>query len=588
MNERRVRFRAWATSAAALTALTLLVPTTAQSAPSKKHSDLRRPIIRVHNRSDATVIPAHAPIPAGSTGIGPGSQILIDRPDGSFLCSTNFVWTKTPTTPTAKKTMYIGAAGHCFVPEGLTSTHGPDADFDRRLASVSVCVELCEFGGQLGAVFGTFAQLGPVAYARQTKSGVDVSNDFGIVGIPKSLVRLVRPSVPVWEGPSRIRNVVDRKGVCLYGNAAGFGEVFLTKARAGVGGGLDDDNRSWKAQIASFQGDSGTALVTCDPDGSGLHGVGAAGILTHISGGQAAIVGTTVPRAAEMVREDLDVGLRLMLANGKEVSPPAPPRRATIRPDEPVHPVRIGGGYSWSAGPFDRVAPPETFIFGEACSGTKPKSSHCDYEFVRLNIPDGGATMNLRISTADPENDFDVFVYGPDGVLVGDAAAAGTPPERVSAVVYEAGVYTIAVDPYAVSNAKYAGRIELKPPPPPPPPPPFDGTLAKGGRYKWTGDPPGDASPFTCADGVSELCDNEFIKIDVPTSTSKLVVDITPKTDEHRFGVCVYPPTGAQHCTGLTADPHIEIPVKLDGVYRVGVKALFAPGGTFSGVAVLK
>jgi hypothetical protein len=580
-----------------------LAPSASSVAPR-----FERPIIRLDegDTAGATVLPAHAPVPATSTGIGPGSQIWIDRPDGSFICTANFIWTKTTTTkptkpngkpdkkkpPVTTKTLYLGAAGHCFLPAETTATHGPGADFDPALATVRVCVDTCELGGQGGPLLGTFLPLGPVAYARQTLRGVDVSNDFGIVEIPSSAADLVRPQMPVWQGPSSVQDVTVGGGVCLYGNAAGFGEIFLTKARAGIGGGLGGNDRYWKAYIPSFQGDSGSALVTCDPDDDGLHGRGAAGILTHIAiFPETGIVGTTTSRAVEMTSQDAGIDLELMLEDGTEVTPPAleplPPQQP-ITPNEAVHPVGVGGSYTWSAGPFDRQAPPEAIFEGEACSGTEPASEFCDYEFVDLDVPAGGAELTVTVSTEDAEaDDFDLFVYDPAGDLVDSAATSGTPPEVVSAVVTQPGTYTIGVDPYGVTAASYSGLVELKPKTEEPPV--SDGEISLGGSYSWTGDPPVDANLlFTCAELVSGFCDNELIQVNVPDGGATLVVDISADVAGDDFDLCVYTPNGTQNCVSEAGDEHFELPVTLSGVHRVGVKSFLAPSGGYGGVASLR
>jgi hypothetical protein len=111
-----------------------------------------------------------------------------------------------------------------------------------------------------------------------------------------------------------------------------------------------------------------------------------------------------------------------------------------------------------------------------------------------------------------------------------------------------------------------------------------------GAPYTWTGDPPGDANPlFSCASGVDVLCDNEFVKVNVPAGGATLVIDVNADTDGDDFDFCLYTPLNAQTCYGelLTGDDHVEIPVTEAGVYRVGVKANLALG-TYSAAAALR
>jgi hypothetical protein len=255
-----------------------------------------------------TTIPLHLITPAMAQNIGPGSHLLIDIPgEGTFGCTANFVWA-------SGSTRYLGAAGHCFIPSTSTATHGQGADYDATGVVVSVCVSDCSFGGMTGfTLTGTLVQLGRVAYARQTGPDGDIGNDFGVVTIPAALASMVRPSMPVFEGPSGVEEVDPGDVLCHYGNGVGVGETFPTMARTGVGGG--SNATYWMGDLAAAPGDSGSAVVTCASDGSGLHGQGAAGILTHLSlqvcpcsvdplmAQQGVVFGTTVARAIAMGRE---------------------------------------------------------------------------------------------------------------------------------------------------------------------------------------------------------------------------------------------------------------------------------------------
>ncbi len=232
------------------------------------------------------------PGPAAGDGIGPGSYLLIDQTDGnSYICTANFVWRD----PAGNR--YLGAAGHCFLPANVPAA--PQGDSTHQYSTrVQVCVSSCAFGGQLGTVVGGALQdLGDVVYARQSMNGTDVGNDFGLVRIPPGTT--VRPNMPVWGGPSGAPSAPTLgQRVCLYGNAGGLGEVFATKARAGVAG--VGGPGSWYASVPSAPGDSGAAVVLCPA----LGGANAAGILTHLAtNGTGFIAGTTVARAIEMAHE---------------------------------------------------------------------------------------------------------------------------------------------------------------------------------------------------------------------------------------------------------------------------------------------
>ena len=260
-----------------------------------------------------TQIPLALVTPQMAENIGPGSHLLIEIPNaGTFGCTANFIWTD-------GTTQYLGAAGHCFIPEGTTATHGPGADFNASGVTVSVCVSGCAFGGETGfTITGTLVTLGTVAYARQTAADGDIGNDFGVVRIPASLAAMVRTSMPVFGGPTTTAEVQQGQPLCHYGNGVAVGETFLTMARAGVGGGSTP--AYWLGDLAAAPGDSGSAVVTCESDGSGgLQGRGAAGDLTHlgvevnppgidigsgtVTAQQGYVFGTTTARAIEMARE---------------------------------------------------------------------------------------------------------------------------------------------------------------------------------------------------------------------------------------------------------------------------------------------
>jgi hypothetical protein len=306
-------------------------PTGADAAPGASWSltdattgaeiELVRPRVDVTNWTDeTTTVPAHLVTPEAARNIGPGSAIIITIPDeGRFGCTANFVWS-------AGTKLYLGAAGHCFLPADRKATHGAGADYDASGVTVQVCVENCEGNFRTDLLLGTLVTLGKVAYARQTNATgeEDVGNDFGVVEIPQEAAALVRPQMPVWGGPHGIDVLEAGDFGCHYGNGLGFGEVFPTKARVGIGGGGDKD--FWMGDFAGSFGDSGSGLVECESDVGSFHGQGAVGVLTHlglavcpcdvkfkhlrVKAEHGVIFGTTVRRAKEMATE---AGLKLSI-----------------------------------------------------------------------------------------------------------------------------------------------------------------------------------------------------------------------------------------------------------------------------------
>lgn len=250
---------------------------------------------------DDEFLPLRASVgaPEPASGIGPGSRLFIsfpEEPGALYVCTANYVWSD------ASGALYLGAAGHCFLPADKRATHGPGADYDASGVLVRVCVDACSFGGQTGfAIDGETVALGRVAYARQLTGAVQVGHDFGLVEIPADLAGAVRYTEPVWGGPTGgVREVRVGTAVCLYGNAVGLGEAYPTMARPGVGVSSNAQGR-WNAIIPSYQGDSGSALLTCENDGGALRGRYASGILTHIA--PPYIAGTTMARAVAMAQQ---------------------------------------------------------------------------------------------------------------------------------------------------------------------------------------------------------------------------------------------------------------------------------------------
>jgi hypothetical protein len=122
------------------------------------------------------------------------------------------------------------------------------------------------------------------------------------VAIPAALASMIRPSMPVFGGPTTIDTIDTGEPVCHYGNGVIVGEAFVTMARVGVGGGATAT--SWSGALAAAPGDSGSAVVTCDANANGVQGRGAAGVLTHLGIGlEGWVFGTTVARAINMASE---------------------------------------------------------------------------------------------------------------------------------------------------------------------------------------------------------------------------------------------------------------------------------------------
>lgn len=250
-------------------------------------------------------------IPETSSGIGPGSMLLIERDGSTAGCTANFVWE-------SGGSYYLGAAGHCFLADANAGENtDPNGD---SLDDVTVRVGLDDFtfGGftALSGLQGTTFELGDIVYARQANDdGTGVGHDFGLVEIPDAAVNegFVDPSLPQFGGPTGVVQsgaLPEGEAMCQYGNGVGNGEVFATKGRRGVSLGDLGDYRSWYAAIRGSPGDSGSAILGADPTAS-PEGTLAAGALTHLTARGTA--GTTIERCKEMASEDVGLDISVVL-----------------------------------------------------------------------------------------------------------------------------------------------------------------------------------------------------------------------------------------------------------------------------------
>lgn len=275
-------------------ALALVLAFALLPAPASSGSDaparLDAPLL-----ADQTVaLPLGAPWPEGATGLGPGTLLVAKLAGGAYVCTANWAWTD-------GTAYYLGTAGHCFLAEDETASHGYGRDADVSTVRVRACIAECEFEGTLGFLLrGTTVELGPVAYARQTRDGAQIGNDFGLVRIPDALVGEIRSELPVWGAAKGTRDVRPGDLACLYGNGVGVGETYLTKARIGAGL-VALSKGSWRAAMPSSPGDSGAAVASCIVTLEGTRAVGAIGVLTHLSTGGTA--GTTMSQAMKLATE---------------------------------------------------------------------------------------------------------------------------------------------------------------------------------------------------------------------------------------------------------------------------------------------
>ncbi|MEK6975128.1 MAG: S8 family serine peptidase [Candidatus Thermoplasmatota archaeon] len=284
---------------------------------------------------------AVAELPRGgavSQGLGPGTP-LYTQLDGNTnsvgICTANFVWKD------QDGRLWLGAAGHCFMPESVTNNNGA---YDYARTKMFACLSECPLGGLAGAQAFfewqagaplDFVELGEVGYARQN----GVGQDFGIVAIPVALAGDIEPEMPVWGGPYG----VDPNGFVgdldfLYGNGVAVAETVATKARVGVGDGDGGDKTSWTMIGLSNGGDSGSGVNSLStwaengdlplgpqvPDARGILTHGYADPVTGLLPSIPIVFGTTVAQAQAMAGEG-GFCLDLVFADEDPITRPAAP-----------------------------------------------------------------------------------------------------------------------------------------------------------------------------------------------------------------------------------------------------------------------
>ncbi|HLF99756.1 MAG TPA: hypothetical protein VI916_04745 [Acidimicrobiia bacterium] len=238
-------------------------------------------------------VPNGVPLPVPYGDLGPGTPLVITRPDGTWGCTANFIWR-------SGGTKYLGTAGHCLFPTP---------------SRIQACVSGCVFGVTSGAVLSPLVDVCNLNCSFPVIANGGVGNDFGLIGLANSTSTL-RYTVPVFGGPVGSIALTAGQPVCYYGNGLGVGEVFATKARVAIGAGATAN--AWYADGAASLGDSGAPVVKCDPHTSdAIRGSAAIGIETH--GPCASVIpartmcGTTVARAIGLAASS---GLSISIAEG--------------------------------------------------------------------------------------------------------------------------------------------------------------------------------------------------------------------------------------------------------------------------------
>jgi hypothetical protein len=95
-----------------------------------------------------------------------------------------------------------------------------------------------------------------------------------------------------------------------------------------------------------------------------------------------------------------------------------------------------------------------------------PANLLCDHFFLTVDVATDfwdthTGQVTIRIEWPSSDNDFDLYVYGPDGSLAGSSAAGGTTLEEVALLAPPPGEYEIRVVPFLIIESGYNGQASL-------------------------------------------------------------------------------------------------------------------------------
>jgi hypothetical protein len=207
---------------------------------------------------DGVRAPAGVSLPAAAAtdampGIHPGLW-LITLLDQGYLyawCTANFVFQN-------GGTYGLGTAGHCAGKDGISPN-----------GTVTAFVVPPPTSGKLPG----FYAIGKFVLSHNNGIG----DDFAMISIDPQYNSWVRPTMPVWGGPTGTYRANTPTEVNWVGNAAGFGATGT--ARSGAAPLWYSNSYAWYGP--SFEGDSGAGVnVGVDPSNAGVEE--AAGNLTHL------------------------------------------------------------------------------------------------------------------------------------------------------------------------------------------------------------------------------------------------------------------------------------------------------------------
>jgi hypothetical protein len=157
-----------------------------------------------------------------------------------------------------------------------------------------------------------------------------------------------------------------------------------------------------------------------------------------------------VSRAVVLIIVSLAIGFLAVPARG------ADPDSGTVSPTGPST-AWAGQHYALAATTLPEQCPP----------AADPLNVLCDHFFLTIDVPldfwdTHTGQVTIRIEWPSSDDDFDLYVYDPDGGLAGSSAAGGTTLEEVAILAPRpGGTYEVRVVPFLIIDSGYNGQASL-------------------------------------------------------------------------------------------------------------------------------
>lgn len=193
----------------------------------------------------------------GTSSIHPG----INTTTKDAVCTSNFVFYD------AQHHAYIGQAAHCSGTGGPNETNGCNSK--SLPLGTSVLLGDSKVSGTL--VYNSWLTMQKLG---EKTEDVCANNDFALVRIPDDALNKVNPSIPLFGGPTGLRETPVNGGesVLSYGNSPLRGGISYLSPKQGVSLGTDPDG--WEHTVYTFSpgvpGDSGSGFIDSEGKAFGV------------------------------------------------------------------------------------------------------------------------------------------------------------------------------------------------------------------------------------------------------------------------------------------------------------------------------